>query len=140
MLGYLKEMLKYNTKKNSSIGFILIDVDNFKKVNDTEGHLFGDKVLINLVQTCKAVFRNSDLICRLGGDEFAIMPGATTQVVQSKAEELIKSLNKHESPIKVSIGGTTVDDFDTNFDTILMRADKALYEVKFNHKSGFKMS
>ncbi|ARB93015.1 PAS domain-containing protein [Legionella longbeachae] len=140
MISYLNEILKYNNRKNNNVGFLLIDVDDFKKVNDTKGHLSGDKILINLVKTCKEVFRDSDLICRIGGDEFAIiMPGATTTVIELKAEELVESLKQLSSPIKVSIGGTTLDDFDIQFDDIMMRADSALYEVKLNNKGGLKI-
>ncbi|MCW8407504.1 diguanylate cyclase [Legionella sp. PATHC035] len=140
LLSYLNVILKHNHRKSNSFGFILIDIDDFKKFNDKEGHLYGDRVLINLVNTCKAVFSDSDLICRIGGDEFAIiMPGATTTVIESKAQELIESLKRLSPPIKISVGGTTLDDCDDKFDDIMMRADRALYEVKLNDKGGLKI-
>jgi len=118
---------------------IMLDVDHFKQVNDTYGHLAGDQVLCEVAARCRATLRATDLLGRYGGEEFVILlPGtAGTEAVEvaSRLREVIESapFATDEGPITVttSLGATVwrVAE-DTRLDTLLDRADQALYEAK----------
>jgi len=126
------ESLILNT--HESFGFIILDIDHFKNVNDTYGHLVGDDVFINLVNALKEKLRSGDTLARFGGEEFAIiLPHATHQESLSIAQKLQKhvaSLHFENCPkITCSFG---VESFDGTQDrrTLLLSADKALYSAK----------
>ncbi len=121
------------------LSILLLDVDWFKKVNDTYGHLVGDKVLIEIVKVCKKLKREEDTFCRVGGEEFAfILP--CTNIVQ--AEEFAYRLKEYQEKkpfknlcedninITFSMGISSYYQVDENYESIFSRADDALYEAK----------
>ncbi len=128
----------------NSTYMILVDVDDFKKVNDTFGHEIGDKVLAKLVQVLKNNFRSDDYICRIGGDEFVIFMVHATKMQQdlivSKVEEInkeLENLNDGLPAISVSIGivhGTEATDAESLFE----RADAAMYRAKRSGKRTYR--
>lgn len=128
----------------NSTYMILVDVDDFKKVNDTFGHEIGDKVLAKLVQVLKNNFRSDDYICRIGGDEFVIFMVHATKMQQdlivSKVEEINKELENLDDglpAISVSIGivhGTEATDAENLFE----RADAAMYRAKRSGKRTYR--
>lgn len=124
------------------LNLAVIDIDKFKSINDTYGHLAGDKVLSVIAQTLQKSIRNADYIARFGGEEFALLLPDISQkqanLVLEKLCERIRSIPfkfKHESvSISISIGYTSFvkgDDAESAFN----RADEALYQAKHNGRN-----
>ncbi|MCW8895858.1 MAG: EAL domain-containing protein [Sulfurimonas sp.] len=135
--------LKRNNKKAA---LIFIDMDNFKNINDTLGHLTGDKFLVEVSKTIQGVIREEDTFARLGGDEFTIMlEGIDSAIdVVPVVEKIINSFNK---PILVdgkklytgaSIGISIYPDDATSYEELVKMADTAMYQVKDSGKNSYK--
>ena len=112
---------------------IIIDCDKFKDINDTYGHLQGDKILVNISKSLTETFRKSDIIGRIGGDEFCVYMKdiSSPDFLISKCQQLkalIGELNK-EFNCTVSIGISLLVD-EKSYDELFQKADKALYEAK----------
>lgn len=129
--------------------FMILDIDNFKIVNDCYGHNAGDKCLIALANLFKTNLRNADICARIGGDEFIIFLPNTrnTEGVRRKLENInkmfveeVKSIcnNNDLDKVRFSLGGVTGVS-KTSFAELYMRADRVLYEVKRNHKGDIKI-
>ena len=116
----------------------MIDIDHFKKVNDTYGHLAGDEALKDLTGKCSTILRATDLFARLGGEEFAVlMPETGLNVAEAIAERIRKAISEitttHDNlalSLTVSIGVSEMTEQDKSVDMILLRADDALYKAK----------
>lgn len=122
---------------------LIMDIDYFKVVNDTYGHLCGDSVLSSVASCLKKNIRSSDLIGRIGGDEFLIyLTGIQDkQSVETKAKQIIASVSKivptHDSkPISCSIGGVLIPHNTIDYETLFQYADMALYHQKHNGRGG----
>ena len=123
---------------------MLVDVDNFKTINDTYGHEVGDKVLTKLVQVLKKNFRSDDYICRIGGDEFVVFMVHSSEKqhnqVASKIKAINKELNEPEDglpPVTISVGithGTEATDAVDLFE----KTDAAMYQAKKNGKRTYR--
>jgi len=117
---------------------IMIDIDHFKEVNDSHGHMTGDRVIIELANTIEKVIRSTDIAGRIGGDEFAmLLPDTSSENVAPLAERLRTLFS--EVPISVgdealnftvSLGVAEYRDSDTGVEDVISRADVALYEAK----------
>jgi len=117
-----------------SFGVILLDIDYFKSVNDTYGHLVGDDVLIDLAKILKENTRQTDIVGRWGGEEFLIIvPKADEEGIKKLAETLRAAIENHIFNLvktkTASFGVTLFIDNDC-IDTMIARADKALYVAK----------
>lgn len=134
--------------KTAQGALLMIDLDNFKLVNDIYGHAMGDKILICFAEILKAVVRPVDVVGRLGGDEFiAFCQNVHDEVVIEKKSRFInkylldaaKELMGEDMniPLGASIGCVIVPDEGNNFSELAEKADKALYAVKQNGKHGF---
>ncbi|MCR5210102.1 MAG: diguanylate cyclase [Lachnospiraceae bacterium] len=115
---------------------MLLDVDNFKSINDTYGHEVGDKALIKLVHVLKGVFRDDDYICRIGGDEFVVFmvhsSGMQRRLIESKIEQIVRDLENTDDglpPISISAGIVNGRDV-TDTENLFEKTDKAMYESK----------
>ena len=117
----------------------MLDLDNFKAVNDTYGHEVGDRVLRQFADIARSVLREVDIMGRLGGEEFAVFfpetKGTNALEVAERLRESIANAAislEHGRPfrISVSIGITPFLTTDQNIDILLSRADQALYEAK----------
>lgn len=125
---------------NQSFSVALLDVDQFKEVNDTLGHDVGDTVLMRVVSRTLGCIRTSDLLCRYGGDEFAILlPQTRSKGARELAERICRAVSEtavdlyaHQPlHVSLSIGVVTLDaGRDTDWSQLLKRADKALYRAK----------
>lgn len=121
--------------------FILIDLDNFKEVNDSLGHTAGDELLIRTTEKIRLLFRANDFIARLGGDEFVIfMPNTKDEkVVTGKAQAIVHALTETipsaEKLIEASCSVGVVISCVTDFENLYQKADAALYESKNKGKS-----
>ena len=128
------EELKIKKVQKRNIALLMIDLDHFKKINDTYGHDIGDKVLISFVQTCKQVMRKNDIFARIGGEEFVLYLPDTDDITAIEiAEKIRSSLLENEITfaqdltLTVSIG-ISRNTFKLN--KLLSQADKALYKAK----------
>jgi len=113
---------------------ILTDIDHFKRVNDTYGHVFGDEVLLTISQKMKSCFRHSDLLFRIGGEEFLILLEPVTQkTAESLIDRFRRTIAEHEfsqiGTVTVSAGYARITEKDYP-PAVLEYADKALYYAK----------
>jgi two-component system cell cycle response regulator len=131
--GEFERANRYETE----MALVILDLDNFKKVNDTYGHPTGDKVLSCIGKILKKLVRRSDLACRYGGEEFAVvLPNVSKEGIYTAYERFREMVSKqsfeHESKqfhITVSIGIAFSDDAESS-DDLLAHADQALYQAK----------
>ena len=112
-----------------------MDVDHFKRVNDTYGHEAGDEVLRRLARTLETRLRGSDVIARLGGEEFvALLPDTDLEGARAIAQTLVTAMAQQQDPvvgtITVSAGVASMRGADDTGAAILRRSDIALYEAK----------
>jgi diguanylate cyclase (GGDEF)-like protein len=124
---------------------LMIDVDNFKRINDVHGHIAGDQVLAELAQVCREHVRPEDIVGRYGGDEFIIMvPGITSLRAIQLADQLIRRATRfHGSdgkPLTYSASiGIAECPPDGDLTTLLMHADLAMYEAKQAGGGGWRI-
>ncbi|MCR5482704.1 MAG: sensor domain-containing diguanylate cyclase [Clostridia bacterium] len=118
-------------------GLLIIDLDDFKRVNDTFGHAGGDNLLISIAKTLSSTFRVSDIVSRIGGDEFAVLMknNRGRESAEMKAQKILdecaKIMGNFGIPhLSCSIGITIGQGRVANFMTLFNEADKALYEAK----------
>jgi diguanylate cyclase (GGDEF)-like protein len=117
---------------------MLIDLDDFKAVNDRYGHLAGDGLLRRTARAIAATVRKSDLTFRYGGDEFLVLlPNTSLREARDLAHRLLERFNRFGSSATgfddaagISIGVSAIDDADLTTDDVLNSADRALYEAK----------
>jgi len=129
----LSEMNRYERTKQS-FGIMLLDIDFFKKVNDTYGHLVGDEVLIKIATLLKTSIRKIDKVFRWGGEEFLIIcPQTNLKGILHLAESIKNIVKEYEFDIvkrlTISLGVSIAQEDDT-LDSILNRVDKYLYKAK----------
>jgi diguanylate cyclase (GGDEF)-like protein len=123
---------------NTIASVIMMDVDHFKRVNDTHGHGAGDRVLQSAVQACRDCVRPEDIVARVGGEEFAvILPGLAISEGLKAAERIRKAIaanvtQTREGPLSVtaSFGVAMTSPCLSDFDKVLATADEALYAAK----------
>ena len=133
----LRESLSRSWRGEKGV-LLFLDLDGFKKVNDTEGHKAGDRLLVIISDRLRETLREIDVIARLGGDEFAmIVPGCEDdKSVSVLCERIISSITKPiivdrmEHSIGVSIGVAVFPDDATNVEELIMKADSAMYRAK----------
>ncbi|WP_409298348.1 diguanylate cyclase [Peribacillus sp. SCS-26] len=121
----------------------MFDLDHFKKVNDTYGHLIGDQVLKEFASFLKRNLRGSDTICRYGGEEFVVLfPHASEAETRQKLERLLEefaaipfSSDEERFTVTYSAGVYMVRETDTDMESIIKKADDALYHAKKNGRS-----
>ncbi|MFY7940480.1 MAG: GGDEF domain-containing protein, partial [Burkholderiaceae bacterium] len=117
---------------------LVIDVDFFKRVNDTHGHAVGDEVLIGVAQTMKACARATDVVARFGGEEFMVfLPNTDEDQAYAMAERMRLAVmaGSHASvspplTVTISAGIATIAPDDATVDEVIARADRALYQAK----------
>ena len=130
--------LERSRRKTDSGALLIIDADHFKKINDSFGHLTGDKALLEIADAIKRAVRAEDLLGRIGGEEFAAFLGGATDEEAMRVAERIRSevelirFQPEEGrvvPLTVSIGGTLCVP-EANLSELMRAADKRLYEAK----------
>lgn len=143
---YLEERFDASETMPEQGAFLLLDLDNFKQVNDCYGHIAGDEVLTTFGQVLFDFASAQDIVCRMGGDEFAIFISGEIDMyeLKSRLEKLIldsmDKVNAVKGPackVTVSIGVSMYPADGDDFATLYKKADKALYHVKQNGKTGY---
>ena len=141
----LMEELKEAKIKNQTLSLIMLDIDNFKKFNDTYGHQNGDIILKEAAIILKECCRENDFVCRYGGEEFAIISTQTKkETALTIAERIREKTSKHgfsplnsqqDFPITVSIGLAVFPDDAQAKEELITKADQAMYIAKFSGKN-----
>ncbi|MFC6301042.1 diguanylate cyclase [Pseudomonas sp. CCM 7893] len=129
--------------QGTPLAFLLLDIDDFKVINDTYGHLEGDQVLQRIAGSGRGVLRRGDLFGRIGGEEFAaVLPGCAPEMALQVAERLRHEIQQlsfsHEEQdfsVTVSQGLANLSAEDANLDSLFGRADTAMYEAKRQGKN-----
>uniref|UniRef100_B8J4U6 diguanylate cyclase n=1 Tax=Desulfovibrio desulfuricans (strain ATCC 27774 / DSM 6949 / MB) TaxID=525146 RepID=B8J4U6_DESDA len=133
---YLDMVLgRYTRLEKKPFCCIMLDVDHFKQINDSFGHLVGDSVLKDVAQVIRRCVREMDTVCRYGGEEFVVlMPGSLLEQAEQAAERIRRAVSGMISgpdsrPVTVSLGCSEYE-MDEDALQVLHRADKALYGAK----------
>ena len=132
-----QELFSNCMREGASLGILMLDIDNFKQVNDDEGHAFGDEVLVAIAKGASESMRGKDYLVRYGGEEFLIfLPDSTTREALIVAERLREKVPKltvdgRKNCPTVSIGiFSGIPDTSDLLSEFIRRADQALYEAK----------
>jgi diguanylate cyclase (GGDEF)-like protein len=131
---FLTRFLESELGDGKNLCIIMLDIDHFKKINDTWGHMFGDEVLVRFASTVQENLRKSDVLARMGGEEFVVALG---EMELPKAEEVAERIRKSVGEIRFQNGahitvsiGLVQAKAGEKMDLILSRADKCLYKAK----------
>ena len=139
----LQQALASSARVGREGALLFIDLDNFKNLNDTLGHLIGDMLLLQVAQRLSSCVREGDTVARLGGDEFVVMlvdlsgqPIEAAAQTEAIGEKILTSLCKpyqldiHEHLSTASIGATLFNDHQSSVDELMKQADIAMYQAK----------
>ena len=129
--------------QGTPLAFLLLDIDDFKVINDTYGHQEGDNVLQRIAESGRATLRRGDVFGRVGGEEFAaVFPGCAPDMAMQVAERLQREIQRlsfshgdQTFGITVSQGLTSLTAEDENVDSLFARADAAMYQAKHQGKN-----
>lgn len=144
MHAYIMNLIRAGESSNRRLYFMLIDIDDFKAINDQYGHSVGDHVLQSFAERVNSIIREDDCFCRLGGEEFGLFALSETddevmqlaERIRHRVESQLHSSSGLHEPVTISIGITPVADaFDV--EPALKRADWAMYRVKQSGKNQF---
>lgn len=142
----LRSLVDRNSVTRSPFSLLMMDLDDFKRLNDVYGHTVGDRMLLAFTEKCRGVTRSDDFLARYGGEEFTlILPGASLRNATKKAKQLCKTISQaryaaDDSPkadvisVTVSIGVSTYRSGDT-VQSLIDRADQCLYKAKASGKN-----
>ena len=141
-MEYIRQIFERDSINKHAL--FMIDVDNFKALNDTYGHQVGDEFLIEFAAQLKNSFRDSDIVGRVGGDEFfALMRNIPEKgVIENKAAELLSTIQKvcsdyNDIKLSGSIGIAMYPDSGKSIEALYLRADTALYQAKREGKNKY---
>lgn len=138
-----RAFIKFHKNKNP-FSILLLDIDDFKKINDKYGHLIGDKILIWISTKFTEILRKTDVIARYGGEEFiAYLPNTKLAIARKVANSIQQHLNQEKLvpvdhtkiKVTVSIGVVEVRSTDLSIDKLVKRADDLLYKAKKTGKN-----
>lgn len=138
---YLREAARADRNENILCA-VVIDLDNFKYINDAYGHQFGDEVLIQFARTVRHTLRPSDVVARFGGEEFVILlPDTPTESAVWVMQRLQNNFSKinfqgaGSRPVSITFsGGLAMRRLQENQNSLIKRADEALYQAKISGK------
>ena len=150
---YLSQVLRRETKRASRSGrplsLLFIDLDGFKSVNDTHGHLFGSRALVEAASVIRASARETDVVARFGGDEFAVvLPDTGSDGAMAVGDRVRERIAAHRFlqaeglsiALTVSVGVATLPDVSISAEGLIHAADDAMYWVKDRGKNGIHVA
>ncbi|XPV70605.1 MAG: diguanylate cyclase [Halarcobacter sp.] len=140
---FSKNYFEIVKREKSTLSLLMIDIDDFKHINDQYGHNTGDKILQTLVNEIKELLRENDIIVRFGGDEFLVLlPDVNLENSKIVGNKILKKINKLQNDIEniivkftISIGCTEYLKNDDKIEDMVIRADKSLYYSKEKGKN-----
>ena len=148
---YLNLVLRRETKRASRSGrplsLLFLDLDGFKGVNDTHGHLFGSRALVEAAAIIRGSARETDVVARFGGDEFAlVLPDTGGEGAFAVGERIRERIAEHkflagdglDIHLTASVGVATLPDVAASAEELVQAADKAMYQVKDSGKNGIQ--
>ena len=143
----LNHTLTHAKREKDNFAVYFLDLDGFKQINDSYGHLAGDTVLLETANRLKECIRASDTVARLAGDEFTIIaekisdPADITTIAKKIMTAIAKDfhVNGHRVSCGISIGVAVYPASASNVETLMEKADAAMYEVKKSGKHGFRL-
>lgn len=139
-----QKLIDQKLKNHEHFCFLILDVDDFKSVNDNYGHAVGDKVLKNLSDLFKNHFRQTDIVGRIGGDKFIILI-EDEHIAESRIQSLLKKVNElkieelQDFKLSISVGMAFAPSNGTTFMELYRHADHALYQTKRTGKNNYKI-
>ena len=141
----IKRIDEHLIASSGTDALLLLDLDNFKDINDTFGHMMGDEVLKHFAETLKKSVRTSDLVVRIGGDEFIVFlkdAGSRENVTNCVKKIVKRIMTEHygandDLDVDASIGVAVSPDDGGSFEELYEKADEALYRVKRGGKNGY---
>jgi diguanylate cyclase (GGDEF)-like protein len=147
LFGALNETLDRARESGERVGVFFIDIDNFKTLNDSMGHPYGDRVLMAIAQRLGAIARDHGFAARLGGDEFTVVQqnGSTVEAIQAFGTSIVRAfetpleVDEREVIISVSVGGSVYPDHERDAEALLRAADAALFRAKALGRSQLSM-
>lgn len=147
MNAYLKQAMAHAKRDDREVALMLIDLDDFKKINDSLGHMGGDQALIKFADILKNSVRESDIVARLAGDEFTVVlsemhqPSEAEMVAQKIIDALAEpvQIDEHTITMGASIGISIFPTDGTTADYLLKCADQAMYLAKHEGKNSYRV-
>ncbi len=143
----LRRALLLADRNKYKVGLMFLDLDKFKEINDTLGHLAGDQLLQSVAERLRESVRASDTICRQGGDEFLILIEEIQSNVELTriADKIMVAMSRphllgeHSRTVSFSIGAAMYPDDADNEETLIKHADRAMYQAKESGRNSFKL-
>ncbi len=139
----LKKAIATSTRHESPLSIVILDLDNFKQLNDNHGHLLGDKVLAEFGQLLASAIRDTDQAFRVGGDEFVVIVRGDSSAASILCERVLSSISTHslfeKYQAETSLGVSQWREGESAA-TVFERADKALYLAKSDGRRCFKIA
>lgn len=138
-----KKCCEFMLKPNKYGALVLMDIDNFKEINDTFGHKTGDKYIIRISEIIHSICRDDDIAGRIGGDEFLVLFDGLNdrEILKTRLTEFFNKIKEDkelsEKNVTCSIGALFISDKDTDFYDLYSRADSAMYSIKKSGKNNF---
>ena len=141
----VEHAIRLSERSDKGFAVLFLDLDRFKHINDSLGHLFGDRVLVEVAGRLKSCLRQTDTLCRLGGDEFVIhLHEADASAAERTARRIIETLSlpvcleDMNFSLSCSVGISMYPEDGTTLDELIQHADTAMYQVKERGKGHFR--
>ena len=143
----LEQAMKHAHRNKQMLGVIVLDLDRFKNINETLGHILGDKLLVAVSERLLGVLGESETIARFGGDEFTLLLPQVTSVEEATrhAQKIIEllgtpfKLNNHDLHVTTSIGMAFYPDDGENSEVLLKNAETAMYRAKEQGRNNYQL-